>query len=257
MVPDFGGLIWMIIALLEAIIFVAAALAFVFWLMPPIARKFIRAKFSKRSVAFIQHAGKVRLCMTKAELPEGVIENEFGWFLKSTMPYKGKDEPEKRGPGRPHKKAEDSVQAFKEQIIEKGGEKAWEVIAPFVLAASSDEDINRALDIALETPILEGLNKHVLFGSSDTALLGNLNTITALSQDREKFGGHAILNAIKTVIPATMSRTQIDAIATLNYLRGLKVRGGDMMKLLIVVVAVIGVIGSIGLVFWFLTQGGK
>lgn len=242
MVPDFGGLIWMVIALIEAIVFISAALAFIFWFMPPIARRFIRIKWSKGSPAFIQHAGRVFLFSSSEELPEGVIRNKMGWFLKSVTPYKGEPAQQKRKPGRPPKTPEKLPEG------------------------TSMDDINEAIEISLRTPILEGLGKQVFFGSSDTPLLSNLETISAMSEQqtmsnggkKEAKGGirHAVLSALREVIPATMARSQLDALATFNYLRGLKVRGGDMIKLVIVCVAVIGVVATVGLVFYFLTQGG-
>lgn len=242
MVPDFGGLIWMIIALIEGVLFTGFIILFVTWIMPPIARRMIRAKWSRGSIAFIQHAGRVRLCITKTELPEGVIENEYGWFMKSTVPYGSQDQtPEKRGPGRPPKNPEQKE------------------------AEPTLENVEKTLEVALRVPILEGLGKQVLFGSTDTSLLSNLEAIGALSphkiKTKNKDGedgvfSHAILNTLKAIIPATFGRTNLDALATLNYLRGLKVRGGEAMKIIIIAICVIGVIATVGLVFYFLTQGG-
>jgi hypothetical protein len=230
LLPDFGGLIWMFICIIEAVIFIACAMLFVFWVMPPISRRFIRMKWSKGSPAFIQHAGRVYVCSGDAELPEGVTHNKFGWFLKSTNPFRG--EHEKRGPGRSPKTSEGET--------------------------GKQEKVDEALDIVLRTPILDGLDKQVFFGSSDAPLLSNLETLSSLSQEQESKPGsikHSLLSVIKEVIPATISRSQLEALGTFEYLRGLKVRGGDVIKLVIVAIAVIGVIVTVGLVFWFLTQG--
>jgi hypothetical protein len=232
MIPDFGGLIWMVAFIAETIIVICGSLLFIFWVMPPISRRFIRMKWSKGSPAFIQHAGRVVLFSSDAELPEGVIHNKSGWYLRSVSPYRGEQET-RRGPGRPPKNSE----------------------AP----NPQTEEVNKALDVALRTPILEGLGRQVFFGSTDTPLLSNLETIGQVSDVKvETSKGtirHSILSILKEIIPATISRSQLDALGTYEYLRGLKVRGNDIIRLIIVVVAVIGVIGALGLVFWFLTQG--
>lgn len=268
MVPDFGGIIWMFIAIIEAVIFIAVFAAFYFWVLPPLSRWLIRAKLSKRSVAFIQHAGKVHLCTSKNELPEGVIENKFGWFLKPTMPYK------------PEKKEQYPVKKQIKEILEKYAddpEQCEKELTNLKTSSgkkrgppSNDEKAEEAaLEILLETPILDGLNKHVLFGSTDTSLLGNLNTLSLVSYPELKekkgkepplanqhFGSHAILNSLKALIPATMSRTQTHAIAVIAELRGRAAAGKDAVKVIIYAIAAISVVGTVGLVFWFLTQGG-
>lgn len=189
-------------------------------------------KWSKGSPAFIQHAGRVYVYSGDAELPEGVTHNKFGWFLKSTNPYR--EGQQRRGPGRPQKTPEGTT--------------------------SNQEEVDAALDVVLRTPILDGLDKQVFFGSSDAPLLSNLETLSLLSQKQEKPNSkqgsikHSILSVVKEVIPATISRSQLEALGTFEYLRGLKVRGGDVIKLIIIAIAVIGVIVTAGLVFWFLTQ---
>lgn len=233
MLPDFGGIYWMFIALIEIIVFVVLALAFVFWVMPPISRRFIRMKWSKGSPAFIQHAGRVYLYSSNVELPEGVAHNKRGWFLKSTHPFREGNK--KRGPGRPPKTSENPT--------------------------SKKQQVDEALDVVLRTPILDGLDKQVFFGSTDSPLLSNLETLGELTNEKtqnKKSGtvNHSILSAIKEVIPATISRSQLEALGTYEYLRGLKVRGGDVIKLVIIAIAVIGVIVTAGLVFWFLNGGG-
>lgn len=231
MIPDFGGLLWMIIALAILVLYTGFFVLFVFWIMPPIARRFIRMKWSKGSPAFIQHAGRVFLLSSDAELPEGVVKNKFGWFLKSSHPYR--DEKQKRGPGRPSKNPEG-------------------------LEARSKKEVDEALGVVLRTPILDGLNKQVFFGSSDSPLLSNLETLGALSEEKTKSEGgsvkHALLQVIKEVIPATISRSQLEALGTYEYLRGLKVRGGELIRAVIIAILVIGVIVVAGLVFWFLNQ---
>lgn len=225
MIPDFGGLIWMIIALIEVVVFGCLFALFYFWVMPAISRWFIKIKWSKGSVAFIQHGSIVKVYNSNIDLPEGVLKfNKQGWFLKSMHPHL----PEaKRGPGRPTKDA----------------------LPP-------KEQVNEGLDVLLRTPLLDGLNRPVFFGSADVALLANLETLSEFSpnENRTKTGiRHSILNVLKEIIPFTMSRSQLDALGTTMYIKGRKAAGGDQTKIIIVAIAVIGVIVAAGLVFGFLT----
>lgn len=218
----------MFIALIILIVGICGFLAFVFWFMPPISRRFIKIKWSRGSPAFIQHGGRVSVYSSNEELPEGVIHNEQGWFLKSTHPYIG--EP-KRGVGRPRKD---------ETSNKESNEK---------------EEIDKALDVVLRAPILDGLGKQVFFGSTDTPLVSNLDTLAAITpQNPAGKVRHSLLNILKEIIPATISRTQLEALGTLEYLRGLKVGKGEMMRLIIIVVCMIALVATVGLVFWFLTK---
>jgi len=223
MIPDFSGIIWMFITLIISIIFVSVFLLFVFWFMPPISRTFIRIKWSKSSPAFIQHGGRVSIYTSDQELPEGVIHNQQGWFLKSTHPYKGET---KRSPGRPRKDE-----------------------------ADPKEEVDEAINIVLRTPILDGLGKQVFFGSADTPLISNLETLAEITpQNPTGKVRHSLLNILKEIIPATISRTQLEALATLNYLRGLKVGKGEMMRLIILIVCLIALIATVGIVFYFIAK---
>jgi len=233
LIPDFGGIIWMFIALIEAVIFICVFFLFVFWIMPPISRRFIRLKWSKGSPAFIQHGGRVSVYASNEDLPEGVIHNKQGWFLKPTHPYR--EGGLKRLPGRPRKDE-----------------------------ATPKEQMDKAIEVALRTPILDGLDKQVFFGSADTSLVSNLETLAEFTPQNPQTNDpnsenpkltnvrHSLLNVLKELIPATMSRTQLDALGTLNYLRGLKVGRGDVIKLVIIAICVIGVLVSAGLVIYFL-----
>lgn len=147
MIPDFGGLIWMVICIILIIVFIASALVYIFWFEPPINRKLTKAKWSKCSPCFIQdNMGRVHLIINDTELPEGLFHNKRGWFITSTPTSKSNPEDNKDQKKKGRK-------SEKEKILEKC-EKT-----------------------VLETPILVGLGKTVFFGYDGTPLLANLKTL--------------------------------------------------------------------------------
>lgn len=263
MLPEFGPILWIFFTVIEAIIGMALFLLFVFWFMPPISRRFIAIKWKKGSVAFIQHGGRVSVYSSNEELPEGVIHNAHGWFLKSVQPYGEEEQQEEE----PKTDMQLLLERFPNITKEANAEKRMRAELKKIRKErklekklnpqhSHKEEVRVALDKVLRAPILDGLGKQAFFGSSDTALLGNLDTLAELTPQTEEktHVKHSLLTVLKAIIPATMNRTQIDAIATLNYLRGLKVGKGELMRLILVVVCLIGLIGTIGVVFWFLTS---
>lgn len=225
---DFTSFMWTIIAILEALFFVAFFIIYNFWFMPPIARTMTRIKWSKGTIAFIQHGNVVRV-FSSDSLPDGILHNKLGWFLKSVHPYQ-KQMTKKRG--RPLKNPHEQENA------------------PTV----AKEVEQQAVEIALRTPILEGLGRPVFFGSSDTPLLSNLETLAILTQSQPTHTGirHAVLTAIRNVLPATYPFVQLDSLATWNYLRGLKMRGNEGTRWILAAIAGATIIAVTGIICYFI-----
>lgn len=249
--PEFSTLIWLVIIIVILMVWVGSFLLFLFWFMPPISRKFIGIKWRSGSPCFIQHGGRVSVYSSSDELPEGVIHNRLGWFLKSAHPFGQAEKTKLEALIEKYKDDPEAERKIMEELKSNKKKYTWTI-----KKEKEIEDLKDiALDKVLRAPILDGLNKQVFFGSSDTALLSNLETLSEFTpHNPDKGVKHSLLTVLKEVIPATMSRTQLDALATLNYLRGLKAAKGETMKLLIIVACLIGLIGTVGLVFWFLTQ---
>jgi len=244
---DFGGMLWQVIAILIGIVAFALFLLWEFWVTPPISRKLRKAKWGKYpGISFIQKGGIVHLVTNTTELPEGVIMNKLGIAVRNIHPY----------------------------------------IKASELANLSDDqkkEMNSSLEVILNTPILAGLGKHVLFGSVESPLLGNLDTIATVTPQPEPLEQRnkavkektkkimkkikpdysyslfrvADLNIFKEVLNmTTATRTQLDSLKSWVETKMLKKFGGDVMKIVVIALVMVGVIGTLGLVFWFLTQGG-
>jgi len=244
---DFGGMLWQVIAILIGIVAFALFLLWEFWVTPPISRKLRKAKWSKcPGISFIQKGGIVHLVKNNIELPEGVVINALGVAFKNVRPYISSEK--------------------------------WEKFTD-----DQKKQINSSLQVILNTPILAGLGKHVLFGSVESPFLGNLDTLALATpqpkplEDRNeaiqkkvkkiikkaKLGYNyslfrvADLNIFKEVINKSVAnRTLIDGLKTYVETKMLKKFGGDVMKIVVIALVMVGVIGTLGLVFWFLTQGG-
>ena len=245
--PEFGGMFWQVIAILIGVIGAGLFLLWEFWVTPPICRKLRSAKWSKcPGISFIQKGGIVHLVKNNIELPEGVIINALGVAVRNIHPYI---------------KAEE-----------------WKK-----LTDKQKKEVNDSLGVILNTPILAGLGKHVLFGSVESPLLGNLDTIAAVTSQPELLEERntavkknakkivlkvkpshkynlfrvADLNIFKEVLNmTTATRTQLDSLKSWVETKMLKKFGGDVMKIVVIALVMVGVIGTLGLVFWFLTQGG-
>lgn len=243
---DFGSMLWQIVAMIVAILAVALFLLWEFWATPQISRQLRKAKWSKApGISFIQKGGIVHLVTNPTELPEGIIMNKMGIAVRNIHPYIKNEE--------------------------------WNK-----LTDDQKKPFNEALDVILNTPILAGFGKHVLFGSVESPLLGNLDTIAevtaqpdALTQRNEKIKGKAKklakktkfskfdlfrvadLNIFKEVLNmTTATRTQLDSLKSWVETKMLKKFGNDVVKIVVIALVMVGLIGTIGLVFWFLTQGG-
>jgi hypothetical protein len=222
---DFGGIFWMAMFILLAIVGVVLFLVFYFVVMPPISRKLIKAKWSKCAPAFIQSdTGNISLTLSKASLPEGLVKLKNSWYTLIRPNYEDPENNEDSEETKPDNtsKAENSEQEF-----------------------YKDEDIKEAKKTLLHVPILEGLGKQVFFGYAGTTLLTNLKTVA-----------HANLPLIRELIKRNQSKTQVDALATYARKEGMKMREQESFKILVLALAVALVIGTLGLVFWFLTSGG-
>ena len=237
---DLGPMMWTIIALVEAIVFVTVIMAFVFWFMPPISRKFIRAKWSKGVPAFIQNeTGKVALHISDKTLPEGVVHyKRKGWFLISKTPYN----------------------EIKDPIVLTETEKKK------IPKGVDEKSLLEAEETILQTPILEGFGKQVFFGCSDSIALANLGTLGTVTQ-KKTWTRDTIKEKIKTVFqskltntrllaPIMYSKTIIDYMQVNSRMEGQKLFGQESVKIIVMALAIIGCVGVIGIVFWFLTQGG-
>lgn len=245
MTVDFGGMLWQVIALFIGVVGVFLFLLWEFWVTPPISRALRKAKWGKcPGISFIQMGGVVHLVTNQTELPEGVVMNKLGVAVRNIHPY------------------------IKE--------KAWKK-----LSSEERREVNMAMEVILNTPILAGLGKHVLFGSVESPLLGNLDTIAMVTPQpepvelRNKAVKRKVQLLAKKVSPdyslslfrvanlaifkevlnmTTATRTQLDSLKSWVETRMLKKIGGDMVRLVVVALVMVGVIGALGLTFWFLTQ---
>ena len=130
----------------------------------------------------------------------------------------------------------------------------------------------------MQAPILEGFGKAVFFGYDGAPLVANLKTLAFTTGNAvtveekklkleegkvlvvkrvERFVGHADLRILKEIIPATISRTQLSALARYSEMKGYLKRGGEQMKLLFIALAVIAPIAVTGIVAYLLLNGGK
>lgn len=241
--------LWQFLTFIVAIVAVIGFLVFHYYLTPPIARKFISAKWKPGSPSFIQDdAGVVHFTTNNIELPEGVVHNKRGWFLRSRSPYLPGEEPVvKRGPGRPPKEADDKT---------PDGEV-------------SKEEAEKVLDTVLQAPILEGFGKAVFFGYDGAPLLSNLKTLAVASGNEvsiqtpddaknnivRRIAAHADLRIMKEIIPATISRTQLGNLHRWATAKGYEKRGGDQMKLIYVAIAGAIILGSLGLMVYMIMNG--
>lgn len=283
MVPDFGGLIWLVITLLSNIAWVTLAILFIFWFMPSIARTFISAKWRGGVVAFIQDdTGKVHLCVSDKEYPEGVVHFKGrGWFMLPIRPVDQiRENPSLEDPEKLRFR-----EAFIRVKMEDGKTTREEALEEFVklgftteLTADIQEKMEKAkaeaekvIEKLIHTPILAGLGKQVFFGSSDSVALSNLKTIGEVTNKTEVVGternvntgiiekvkllAHANLKNCRLLAPLMYSKTQLDALATGNRIEGMKMFGRDTMKLIFVIVCIIGLVATVGIIAWLLTQG--
>lgn len=216
---DLGGIFWMAMTIVAAMVGVSLFMVYRYVIEPPIARKMTKAKFAKGSPAFIQNdAGRVIFTINDNELPEGVVHNQRGWFLRSRSPYIPLGA-KKRGRKGKNSSGEDSE------------------------TESIDATDEKMLETILEAPILEGLGKAVFFGYDGSPLLSNLKTLA-----------HADLKKMKEIIPATVSRTQLGALHRWSVAKGYEKRGGEGTKIIILAIACATVIATVGLVFWFISK---
>ncbi len=225
---------------MAVIVAVIGFLVYRYYLEPPISRQFMAAKWKKGTPAFIQdNANVVHFTMSDTELPEGIVHNKRGFFLLPRPPYIPSED-EKRGPGRPPKDAS-----------EKG-------LSP---------EQEQALGVVLQVPTLAGLGKSVFFGYDGSPLLSNLKTLAYASASKVRdeideskkafLVNHADLRALKEIIPATISRTQLGNLYRWALAKGYAKKGGDQMKFLILIAGLIGLVATVGIVAYLLLNGGK
>lgn len=245
-----GSIFWQFTTFVVAIVAVVGFLVLWFYIVPPIGRQMTSAKWKKGPVGFVQDdANVVHLVTSQASLPEGVISTKRGLFLQSRAPYIQDVDDVKGKPGRPPKRVDDSREMERE-----------------------------AFSTVLQAPILAGFGKAVFFGYDGAPLVSNLKTLAmttgnALTVEEkklvsdggkvsvvrrvERFVGHADLRILKEIIPATISRTQLSALARYSEMKGYLKRGGEQMKLLFIALAVIAPIAVTGIVAYLLLNGGK
>lgn len=224
MIPDFGGLIWMVICIILVIVFISAALTFCFWIMPPIARTMIRAKWSKCSPCFIQdNMGRVHFIIDDTELPEGLFHNKRGWFITSTP--------------LPHNK---SVKTQKEK------DKMTEALQAIkVLSKKEQQEIEDCEETVLETPILAGLGKTVFFGYDGAPLLSNIKTLA-----------HANLKVMREILAKTDTKTRFGLLHRWSVQKGYEKAGKDTQKVIIIAICAIALVATVGIIAYLLLQGG-
>lgn len=252
--PDLSWLMPTMFLVVSNIIWVTVFLVHEFIVMPPVARRMRKAKWSKCSPGFVQDdAGRVHFVINDIELPEGVVHNKRGWFLRSRPPFVRKESVdvavvqdldaiakslfEQGVPEDQVKQLIEGMRASNEALKPKRGRP------PKENAEDSDETQNKALETILETPVLEGLGKSVFFGYDGAPLVANLKTMA-----------HANLRVMKEIIPATISRTQLGNLYRWAVQKGYEKRGGEQTKIIILALACVVVIASLGIVAYMLTQ---
>ena len=212
------AMMWAIIAIAVA---VAAVLLFAVhetFIMSSFAKQARKMKRGKGLWALIQENNVLKLMTSKGSLPEGLYLIGKHWFIRPQTPYIG---PNKNPVGRPPKDASDT--------------KSVDVLPP--------ED-RAALQEILSVPILEGVGKPLFVGCVNQPMLLGPSTVA-----------HSDLTRIREIIPATLTQTQLDALATYSRLKGIKIAGKEQMKIIVLAIAAAMVIGSLGLVVYLLTQG--
>lgn len=270
------GMFWQVIALLEIIVFVVIFLIYNYVLCPPISRWFRDAKWKNGIPAFIQdESGKVRLCISNKQLPEGVVHYKGkGWFMIAKRPYTSIED-------MPHAERLAFKEAFfaakkaeSKYVKDEDIEEEWKQLRIDInLTEQEQQEIKTTIEKLIQTPILEGFGKQVFFGSTDSIALSNLKTISEVSGEPSVTGtqtaiekGKIVISYIKTVAHANLrnnrllapimySKTQLDALATGNRLEGMKMFGADTIKVIVMAIVVIGVVASVGLVVYLLTSG--
>lgn len=220
MMPDFSGLIWMFLAIMEPVIFIFIFGLYRYWWEPSISRDMTKAKHSSGAPAFIQNETGVDFMVSNKKLPEGVVYyKNRGWFLLPKKNVSQLQTEGKRGPGRPPKDTEKIDEKAQKEKIEVG-------------------------EMILHTPILRGLGKQVFFGSVDSVALSNPTTIA-----------HADLPKVRNLAPTMYQKTQLDALATGSRLEGMKMMGmSDAIKILLYVIIAAVPIAVTGLIVYLLIQ---
>lgn len=253
-----NSFMWQFATIAVAIVAVIVFVLYRYWWEPPISRQFTSAHHRAGPVGFIQDdANQVHLVTSQAALPEGVIFTKRGFFLQSRAPYIAEEplgqKKEKRGVGRP---------------------KKVEVLPP---PEPVDKDLEREVfSTVLQAPILAGFGKAVFFGYDGAPLVSNLKTLalttgnaltvhetfknlegTKIFRSIERFVGHADLRIMKEIIPATISRTQLGNLYRWALNKGYEKRGGDQMKLIMIVLCVMAPIAVTGIIAYLLMNGPK
>lgn len=241
-----GGIFWQFTTVIVAIVAVIGFLVYRYYLEPPISRQFMSAKWKGGSPAFIQDdAGVVHFTVSDKELPEGVVHNKRGWFLRSRSPFMSESslslqqrELVKKKMGRPPKEPTEEQKASQPHEI-------------------TEAEADKALDIVLQAPTLAGFGKAVFFGYDGAPLLANLKTLAIISTRPGEKPIHAELRVMKEIIPATISRTQLANLYKWAMQKGFEKRGGDQMKLIYIAIAAAMVLGSLGIVAYMILNGNK
>jgi hypothetical protein len=217
--PDFSGFLPTVLLFISIAVSVIFFLVHEFIILPPVARRMRKAKWTQCSPGFVQDdAGRVHFVINDIELPEGVVHNKRGWFLKPRPPFiKRKEEAEEEKPKRGRKKKTDQLTPEQEA----------------------------ALGTILEVPVLEGLGKGVFFGYDGSPLVANLKTLV-----------HADLRIMKEIIPATISRTQLGNLHRWSVNKGYEKRGGDTQKFLILMGGMICLVVVVGIIAYMILNAG-
>lgn len=267
-----GSFFWQFLTFIVAIVGVIGFLVYRYYIEPPLARWATKAKWSRWGIAFIQDdSGVVHPVCNNSELPEGVVHNKRGWFLKCRRPNLAATT--KPGPKTEEEKREleriQQLEAYTKLLNSPDiSKKERELYKKKIeeLTPELTEDQSEVLDTVLHAPILEGLGKAVFFGYDGAPLLGNLKTMAAVtnkavsisSQENhkknviERITAWADLRIFKELIPATIGRTQIAALNQYSESKGYLRRGGDTMKFLFICVGGAVVIGSLAVAAFLL-----
>ncbi len=246
--PDFSGFLPTVALIIVSLVAGVVGLVHEFWVLPPIAKAFRKAKFSKGPIGLIQDlSGNVVFLFTKKELPEGVIKTNHGWFLLPMPGTRLSDLaeskaytpprltcPECGSTGKHHKGCSKPPR----EPLKDENEK---VVPP---RPTDEKELEKYADEygrMVHVPILRGLGRQIFIGSISSPMLSNIWTIA-----------HADLLQARKLLPMNMQKTQLDALETNSRNEGLEMFGAGILKWFVFAILAAIPIILIVVVIWYL-----
>ena len=86
--------------------------------------------------------------------------------------------------------------------------------------------------------------------------MNNKNDLDYTIKEKIKTVFQSKLTNTRLLAPIMYSKTIIDYMQVNSRMEGQKLFGQESVKIIVMALAIIGCVGVIGIVFWFLTQGG-